>query len=76
MQTKSTICTRASALSTKCDTSLPLKKEAKLEDSKIIKNGHSEENGSIMEAHKSAVTISSFFYAQVYDLLKSCYSNL
>ncbi|KOC68442.1 Histone-lysine N-methyltransferase pr-set7 [Habropoda laboriosa] len=63
VQIKNTIRTRAAVLSTQCsDMNSPMKKEAKLDDNKNVKNDHSDVVHTVSEAHKSSVCISSFFY--------------
>ncbi|CAD1468766.1 unnamed protein product, partial [Heterotrigona itama] len=67
VQTKNIVRTRA-ALSSQCEANSLMKKEAKLNVSKSVKNVNSGEVHSISEEHKSPACINSFLYAQIADV--------
>ncbi|CAK9811745.1 Histone-lysine N-methyltransferase PR-Set7 [Anthophora plagiata] len=72
VQIKNTIRTRAAVLSTQCSgINSAMKKEAKLDDNKNIKNDHSDAVHTISETHKSSVCITSFFCTQITDVSNS-----
>ena len=67
VQTKNTVRTRA-VLSSQCEANSPMKKEAKLNVSKSVKNANLGQVHSVSEEHKPPARINSFLYAQVRNL--------
>ena len=68
VQTKNTVHTRT-ALSGQCEANSPMKKEAKLNVSKSVKNVNLGQVHSVSsEEHKPPACINSFLYAQVCNL--------
>lgn len=72
VQVKNTGRTRATAiLSMQCDINSPMKKEAKLDDSKNVKIVNSDEIYLVSETHKSSMNISSYLNTQITDVSSS-----
>lgn len=67
MQTKNTVRMRT-ALSDQCEANSPMKKEAKLNVTKSVKNVNLGQVHSVSEEHKPPACINSFLYAQVCNL--------
>lgn len=69
VQTKNAAHTKAAVLTTH-DINSPMKKDAKLDDSKNVKNTSSDEIHLISNTHRS-VCINSYFYTQITDVSNS-----
>ncbi|XP_043512217.1 N-lysine methyltransferase KMT5A-B isoform X1 [Frieseomelitta varia] len=67
VQTKNTVHMRT-ALSSQCEANSPMKKEAKLNVSKSVKNVNLGQVHSVSEEHKPHACINSFLYAQIADV--------